>query len=357
LAAVWSELLNLDRVGIHDNFFDIGGHSLSAVRVLSRVRSNLDIDLPVSALFVAPTVAGLAEHIEEHQPDESEARQTEVQLVRQIAASVASQTTGKARSLARLRDGGDGLPLYCIHGMGGHVTNFMPLAARLAAQRTVFGIQGQGLEAEQQPHDRIEDMARFYLAEIRSVQPNGPYLLAGWSMGGLIALEVAQRLTAAGERVPLVAMLDTYLSVTNRILDQIGDGAVMRSIAPRLNISMRDVKRLPPDRQWDYIAQRAKSSHGMAADAIRRLAETCKAHLTACSKHAARPYSGPAVLLHASEPRRRKDQPWDPICPHLQVEQVPGNHFTMLQTPHVETLAERLGQYLADALPGGHETA
>jgi phthiocerol/phenolphthiocerol synthesis type-I polyketide synthase D len=116
---------------------------------------------------------------------------------------------------------------------------------------------------------------------------------------------------------------------------------------------MRDVQRLPPDKRWDYIAQRAKASHGMAADSIRRLAETCKSHLIACSKHTARRYDGPTVLLHASEPRRRRDKPWDDVCPHLQVERVPGNHFTMLQTPHVETLAERLAHYLANALPSG----
>lgn len=279
-----------------------------------------------------------------------------MQGIRQIAAAAASHTTGTQRSLMRLRAGGDDLPLYIVHGMGGHVTTFMPLATRLAAQRTVFGIQGQGLEPKQRPHDRIDKMAPFYLEEIRSVQPHGPYLLAGWSMGGLIALEVARRLTAEGESLPLVAMIDTYLSVTNRVLDQIGDGAVMRSIVPRLNISMRDVQRLPPDRRWDYIAQRAKASHGMAADSIRRLAETCKAHLVACSKHTARPYDGPTVLLHASEPRHRKDQPWDDICPQLQVEQVPGNHFTMLQPPHVDALAERLGQYLANSLPPGPTT-
>jgi amino acid adenylation domain-containing protein len=353
LAELWADLLHLDQVGIHDDFFDMGGHSLMAVRVLSNVRSNLGVDLPVSALFMAPTVAGLAGHVEKNQPDESKSRQPERQAIRQIAAAAASHATGKQRSLMRLRAGGDDLPVYCIHGMGGHVTTFMPLAARLAAQRTVFGIQAQGLEAKQRPHDRIEQMARFYLEEIRAVQPRGPYLLAGWSMGGLIALEMARRVTAAGEWVPLVALLDTYLSVTNRVLDQIGDGAVMRSIVPRLNISMRDVQQLPPNRRWDYIAQRAKASHGMAADAIRRLAETCKAHMTACSKHTARLYEGPTVLLHASEPRRRKDEPWDSVCPQLQVERVPGNHFTMLQTPHVDTLAERLGHHLANALPPG----
>jgi thioesterase domain-containing protein len=167
-------------------------------------------------------------------------------------------------------------------------------------------------------------------------------------MGGLIALEMARHLTEAGEEVPLVAMMDTYLVVTNRALDEIGDGAVMDTVASRLNISMRDIQQLPPDRRWDYIAERAKNGHGIGAAAIRRLADTCQAHLSACKRHQARSYPGPAVLLQASEPRRRKSEPWGPVCPHLRIEHVPGDHFTMLQTPHVDTLAQRLRRHIDD---------
>ena len=130
-------------------------------------------------------------------------------------------------SLVPLRTDGSATPLFCFHGMGGHVAGFLPLAERLAESRPVYGLQGEA-GPDQQPHDRIEAMADFYLREIRQTQPRGPYLFAGWSMGGLIALEAAASLQAAGEEVALVAMLDTYLSDEEFSAQDLSDGSVIR---------------------------------------------------------------------------------------------------------------------------------
>jgi thioesterase domain-containing protein len=233
--------------------------------------------------------------------------------------------------------------------MGGHVASFGPLARGLTEPRTVYGLQGHGLEAGRQPHNRIEDMAAAYLAEIQEVQPSGPYLLAGWSMGGLIALEAARRLIATGEEVPFVAMFDTGFSAEDVPAKDMDENSVMRCLAPRLKIPVAELKKLPLGRQWEWIASQANLIGGEGAAEICRLAEVCRAHLAALAAYSPECYPGPAVLFQAL-PGDGLDSRWESLCPRLRVERVPGNHYTMLRHPHVEVLAERLGRCLAEAV-------
>jgi thioesterase domain-containing protein len=255
-------------------------------------------------------------------------------------------------SLVPLRTDGSATPLFCFHGLGGHVASFLPLAESLAESRPVYGLQAQGLGPDQQPHDRIEAMADYYLREIRQVQPCGPYLLAGWSMGGLIALEAAARLQAAGEEVALLALLDSYLSDKDLSAEDLSDGSVIRWLAPHLNLPLDKLRQLPADEQWQRIAERAKLSDGVGADEIRRLADVCKAHLAAMEAYVPRPYQGRAVLLSAQD-GGGPDPRWKSLCPRLCVETVPGNHYSMLRKPHAGALAARLGACLQEtAVPG-----
>ncbi len=188
-------------------------------------------------------------------------------------------------------------------------------------------------------------MAAAYWTEIEAMQPCGPYLLAGWSMGGLIALETAHRITAAGEEVALVAMFDTVFSVRDVAAADMDDQMVLDWLAPRLGMPVAELKRIPLDRQWEEIAARAKVTEGDGLGDIRRLADVCVAHLAAQANHSPLPYEGAVVLF---QPRRRAgvDPRWRTVCPLLRVEHVSGNHYTMLRPPHVEGLAQRLGCYL-----------
>ena len=212
LAAIWARVLGLDRVGIDDNFFELGGSSLMAVRMMTQARTVLDADLPFTNFFIAPTVAALAKHFETAARAESERSLQVRSAIKDNTSRTFSSTVDSARSLICLRTEGSGSSLFCIHGVGGHIASFGPLARCLTQTRTIYGLQGQGLVAGQPPHDRIEDMAAAYLNEIQEVQTGEPYRLAGWSMGGLIALEAARLLTTAGAEVALVAMFDTDFS-------------------------------------------------------------------------------------------------------------------------------------------------
>ena len=171
-------------------------------------------------------------------------------------------------------------------------------------------------------------------------------------MGGLIALEAARQLTAAGEEVSLVAMFDTYLSLPEFERLDLSEQSVIGWVAPQLNLSAADLRKLPLEEQWERIAEQASLAEGIDAAAIRRLAAVCKAHLLACSRYQAEPYQGAAVLFSAEVGRRRLERRWKSLCPRLRVESVPGNHYSMLRKPHVDVLAERLERHLAAAADG-----
>jgi amino acid adenylation domain-containing protein/non-ribosomal peptide synthase protein (TIGR01720 family) len=250
------------------------------------------------------------------------------------------------QSLVRLHDGVAEPPLFCIHGLGGHVAAFVPLARQLRPERLVYGLQAQGLAADQQPHNRIEDMAAYYVDEIRSLQPQGPYLLAGWSMGGLIALEVARRLNDVGQHVGLVAMLDTHLAVPDHEDQAPNEAVVTRQVARFLEIPLEELDKIPVEHRLEFLAQKATLARGIGADDVRRLADVCRAHLAAMSLHTPTPYDHAAVLFRCTGSRDSADDRWGVFCPHLAIERVPGDHYAMLRKPAVDSLAERLGQYL-----------
>lgn len=255
---------------------------------------------------------------------------------------------GGGRSLVLLCRGGRRRPLFCIHGLGGHIASLIPLAQQLAPQRPAYGLQASGLDAGQSIDDRIEAMAERYAAEILGAQPDGPYLLGGWSLGGLIALDTARQLAASGASVALVAMFDTHLALGDYGLGDLDSKNVWRWIAPQLGLPIKELQQLPPERQWAWVAERAERVRGIGVEEIRRLAEVCQAQLAAAVRYRPLPYAEPAVLFRARTARNWLDPRWNKLCPQLRVESVDGDHYSMLQHPAVETLGRLLARHLAE---------
>jgi len=268
-----------------------------------------------------------------------------------------SHGAASPRSLVRVRPGESGPPLFCVHGLGGHVLGFLPLARGLRAPRPVYALQALGLDPGQTPHDCIDTMADDYVAEVRQTQPHGPYLLCGWSMGGAIALAMATRLTALGETVDLVAMIDAHRSVTGPNAPQIDDQAVMEWIGPQLQLDVTGLRRLPLEEKWRQIAQQAQRVHGGGVAEIRRLAEVCKAHLAAAARHVPQPYPGRVVLFQAAQTRGGSPAAWRELCPQIHIEQLPGDHYSILRKPDVDALVERLERFLPAGGSGETRTA
>lgn len=304
------------------------------------------LDRPNAAEQSFPTATTPAGATAAGGPDAAVEEASETSWLRASAASLPQTTANGNRSLVPLRRGTAAAPLFCVHGLGGHVAAFLPLAHQLKSARSVYGLQALGLEAGEEPQECIEEMAALYRKEIQSVQANGPYLLAGWSLGGLIALEAAQQLTGAGEPVALLAMFDTYLSLADFQVPQMEEQAALGWLAVRLRLAVAELAKLPLDRQWDRIAEQAQLAAGIGVPEIRRLAAVCRTQLAAAKRYHPRPYAGPAVLFRAGRACGFADRRWRSLCPGLHEESVPGDHYSLLRQPQVAVLAERLENYL-----------
>ena len=188
LQTIWSQVLGLKKIGVHDDFFEMGGHSLLAVTLFKKMEQSLGaLHLPISALIQAPSIAKFAPLI---QP------------------KTATETVWSP--LVLIQEGTSNIPLFCIHGAGGNILIYRELAAQLGAQYTVYGLESQGLDGKQPMITTITDMASQYVQEIKKIHPDGPYLLLGYCMGGTIAMEMGHQLKAEGHEVPFLGLLETY---------------------------------------------------------------------------------------------------------------------------------------------------
>jgi amino acid adenylation domain-containing protein len=186
LTKIWESVLGIKRIGIKDNFFEIGGHSLLAARLFSRIEKTMGLNLPLATLFQAPTIDLLA------------------RIIRH------KDWSDNWSSLVPIRPGGSKPPLFLVHGAGGNVLLYRELAIHLGAEQPLYGLQAKGLDGNNPYFERIEDMAIHYVQEVRSLQPEGPYYLGGYCLGGAIALEMAQQLIAQGQEVAFLTMIETY---------------------------------------------------------------------------------------------------------------------------------------------------
>ena len=210
LVEIWEDLLGVDKVGVADSFFDLGGHSLIAVRLFARLRKQYQVDYPISVLFEAPTIEACARLIRETVGvvGTNGARATHGDSE---PRSSRQQPKARFRHLVAMHpaDSPNDTPFFLVSGMFGNVLNLRQLAHLIGADRPFYGLQARGLFGDDKPHERFEEMATDYLAEIRQVQARGPYMLGGFSGGGIVAYEMARQLCAQGETVSLLVMLDT----------------------------------------------------------------------------------------------------------------------------------------------------
>jgi len=251
-------------------------------------------------------------------------------------------------------------PLFCVHNLHGEVLNFRDLTMRLGPDQPFYALQGVGMDGMEAPLGRIEDMAARYIAAMRRVQPAGPYFIGGYSMGGLVAYEMAQQLRAAGETVALLALLDTYQhrgrhpASPLRWFDYGGEPLADRRLGSLAAYGARRVRAL----LLNMGTATVRGLFGAAWRTCERLGRPIPkllhrpiaANILAMHSYRIRPYDGDAVLFTAERyPWDRKD--WDEgwrelIRGRLDVEPVPGVHHVILEEPHVQTLARRLSDRL-----------
>lgn len=186
LAALWGEVLGVDQIGIDDNFFELGGHSMIAVQVMTRLEKQTGRRLPLATLFEYPTI-------------------------RQLATLIQEETKPVSwESLVPIKPTGTRPPLYIVHGAGLNVLLFNAVAQNLDSDQPVYGLQARGLNGIDEPFRSIEEMAAHYVETIVKHNPAGPYLLSGFSFGGIVAFEMARQMHEQGHKIGLVALFDAY---------------------------------------------------------------------------------------------------------------------------------------------------
>jgi len=259
-----------------------------------------------------------------------------------------------------IQPGGSKRPLFLVHPAGGHVFPYVHLAQFLGPDQPCYGLQARGLEDEQDPHTRIEDMAAYYVQALQTVQPTGPYLLGGWSMGGVIAFEMAQQLHAQGQRVALLALLDGRIPTLDETFPEEDTEAILL-VERYFGISfgpMESLAKLSQDEQLAFILEQAKSASLIPAaldvSQARRFVELLRSDLRATQNYGLHLYPGRVTLFKASETLTGTSPDstfgWSEWASGgVEVHVVPGNHANLIYKPHVEILAEKLTACLNQA--------
>jgi non-ribosomal peptide synthetase component F/thioesterase domain-containing protein len=345
LSEIWKHLLKVPRIGVHDNFFELGGHSLLAAHLVSQVKRQFSVTIDLSILMVAPTIEQLAQRLSPS-------------LEKDQSHVVPLQTSGTKP------------PLFCIHGGGGHLLDYREFFTALPEDQPLYGLRASDVN-EAYP-ETVEQLADKYLQDIQRIQQHGPYQICGLSFGGLVAYEVARRLAEKGERIGVIALLDT------------GNWAHYRNLPASKMVQFR--RTYVVDRLKKYARNLLHARFDdLASDARQFIASRLSAFLWQTSRRACRlmnrpvpkvlrsnivifsavgreyspkPYPG-RLLLFRAEGRTAEygddlTLGWSDMAREgVVVHQVPGSHLSIMHKPHVYRLVEKLNPYLIDTLIEG----
>nr|WP_017314620.1 non-ribosomal peptide synthetase [Mastigocladopsis repens] len=346
LTQIWEDILGVQSIGIRNNFFDLGGHSLLAVKLFAQIEKKFGFKLPLATLFSANTIESLAKII---------CHQQEKAVGHQVLSTAHKEghSTTPWSCLVPIQPKGSKPPFFCIHPLGGEILCYRPLALHLGQDQPFYGIQPQGLDG-MPPLTRIEDMAALYIKEIKIIQPTGPYFLGGYSLGGMIAYEMARQLDTQGEKVGILAMLDTCRP-----------GSSKRSpFLKRIQVHFDNLlqqgpsylsKKLMGWREWGTHNLKHKYMHMLGISEPLpeddKHIEIMGANLQALNTYIYQPYHGRMTLLRTDD-KSRTDAvgiQYDPqfgwgdiVTGGVDIHHLPGSHLTFLDEPNVRVLAEKL---------------
>ncbi|MGE5334111.1 MAG: amino acid adenylation domain-containing protein [Nitrososphaerota archaeon] len=410
LAEVWQDLLDIERVGIHDDFFELGGNSLLGAVLINRLQDSLHDDVPLTAIFDRPTIAELARYLEDHHregvahllggqsPIRSDGRAST------IRAAVHDEPAARSLALVAIQPHGTRPPLFCIHPAGGIVFPYYTLAPYLGKDQPLYGIQDPDLYNKRSTVKSIEEMAAQYVTVLRTVQPEGPYYLMGWSVGGLVAYEMARQLTRHGQVIATLIILDTaaptplkraargrslsgqlrrirpqvqelrtrfrkvrtWGPAVKPIITYVRSGLYLLAASRRRMHTRLDRKptaldllrwagidtwraRLLKDAAVAHTVSRETSLLLVEMPAVQRILELVREHRHLAQRYSAAPYRGRITLIRAVPAGLGDPQPQDSMMGWQQLAEgevelhtIRTNHVALLVKPHVEVLAHEL---------------
>ena len=349
LTKIWEQLLGIQPIGTGDNFFDLGGHSLLAVRLFSQIEKLFNKNLPLATLFEAPTIKQLADLLRQKgwQPSWS--------------------------SLITLQAKGTKRPFFFIHALGGNVLEYHPLARFLGEDQPSYALQSLGLDKKQTPHKTIEEMAAHYIREIRTIQPDGPYLIGGRSLGGTVAFEMACQLTEQNQKVALLALLDTDPMGYHKLLPDSGSRLYKAGrLIKRVNGHVGNLHQLTAKEKINYFRGKAKYVPGKIKNKLWQAAykfylsagrplpsllrSVGEFNFMAVMNYVPKIYPGKATLFWANEDLRGTydvEAGWNFLVQGgVEIHNIPGNHLDIVKEPYVQVLAEKLKACIDNAQEG-----
>ncbi|MFN6461416.1 MAG: non-ribosomal peptide synthetase [Nostoc sp. DedVER02] len=338
LVKLWENILNTNPIGVTDSFFDLGGHSFLAIRLMAQIHDRFEHNLPLSILFENPTIEQLA--------------------------TIVSQPSRQSSNspLVAINSSGSKIPFFCMHGAGGGISHYFNLSRRLGEDYQFYALE------DTQDQDKpeiisVEETATRYLKEIRQVQPNGPYLLGGHCYGGVLAFEIAQQLQSQGETVSLLVVIDAILSETHIEFTKDDDAKFLLRMAESIktdnnidfSVPFEELRDLPLNEQLYLINKKANFifSDTEIKDFLRHY-KVFKAHVQAMRSYVPQMYSEKMTLFRANEPiihdfessEWNTDDPflgWSRFCQQpIEVIEVTGDHFSMFVEPYIQDLAKNL---------------
>jgi acetoacetyl-CoA synthetase len=338
LTHIWERVLDTTPISPDANFFDLGGDSSLALQLFTEIASVCGRKLPAVTIYQAPTIHALAEILEK--PEEF-----------------------RFPALTLLKEGTEEPPLFITHGIGGNVMDFFQVVKYIRTANPIYGVQSKGVDGIEEPFERIEDMAQYSLNAIRERQPQGPYYLIGYSLGGLVMLEVAQRLLAAGESIGLLVLIEAYPHRRYLSLEQ-----NLRVIARRARPHARILVRLPMAKALSYMLHPAERmafvprtdisrKNGLPLDAwftpsIERMRD--RAYL-GLKNYRPRFYPGSIKFVRAETPTEFPADPvevWSKLAENFEAVTVPGDHLGIINT-HFEAVGSAVSCYLQECSQNG----
>lgn len=309
LSEIWQAELHLESISMDDRFLELGGHSLLALRLLSRINQQFNSNLSLEALLQAETIGEMAQLLN---PAIEQAAPWSPLVQLQTAAAGETE-----------------LPFFCVHPATGSPFAYMELARQL--KRQFYGLRSRVVE----PLTSIAAMAAHYLEAVRAVQPNGPYLLGGWSMGGLVAYEMAVQLQAQGATVGLVALMDRAALIE----------------PPRSEAELRELFEAVVANVKEQV-RASESVTQFNSEEYRQYWQVFVNNYRATEAYQAPRYEGRVVLLSSEESKEfAADETlgWDSLAAEVEVHHVPGSHNSMILAPHVEVVGELLRDCIEQA--------
>ncbi len=347
LLRIWEEVLALPRIGVDGGFFELGGDSLGAARLVARIEQELGVALDPSVLAEAPTVERLA------------------------AVLRGGERSSATRSLVAIQPGGSRRPFFGVHALFGGVTSYARLAPYLGSDQPLYALRAPGLDDGSEPYGRVADLAARYVEEIRAVQPAGPYLLGGLCFGGVVAFEMARQLDVMGEPVALLAVFDGPAPGSDYTRVRL-DALLLRDLARNLPSWLAEGVHLGSSEWVELLRLKARVAQGRlrskrwpggerrdggVRESVKALGDLlglpersrliAEAHDRALRAYVPAAYPGRLVLFRARmQPlvcSHALDMGWSALARGgVEVRAVPGNHLAMLQEPRIRAFATQL---------------